>query len=52
VAVLYYLADLSVHEIARDCGISDGAVRTRLTVAKRRLERELSEDDEEVPDAR
>jgi RNA polymerase sigma-70 factor (sigma-E family) len=52
VVVLYYLADLPVHEIARDCGISDGAVRTRLAVAKRRLERELSEDDKEVPDAR
>jgi RNA polymerase sigma-70 factor (ECF subfamily) len=55
VVVLYYLADLPVHEIARDCGISDGAVRARLAVAKRRLERELSEDDKddkEVPDAR
>lgn len=52
VVVLYYLADLPVHEIARDCGISVGAVRTRLAVAKRRLERELSEDDNEVPDAR
>jgi RNA polymerase sigma-70 factor, ECF subfamily len=52
VVVLYYLADLPVHDIARDCGISDGAVRTRLAVAKRRLERELSEDDKEVPDAR
>lgn len=52
VVVLHYLADLPVHEIARDCGISDGAVRTRLAVAKRRLERELSEDDKEVPDAR
>jgi RNA polymerase sigma-70 factor (sigma-E family) len=52
VVVLYYLADLPVQEIARDCGISVGAVRTRLAVAKRRLERELSEDDEGVPDAR
>ena len=52
VIVLYYLADLPVQEIARDCGISVGGVRTRLAVAKRRLERELSEDDEGVPDAR
>jgi RNA polymerase sigma-70 factor (ECF subfamily) len=51
VLVLYYLADLPVEEIGRDCGISVGTVRTRLAVARQRLERELSESDE-VPHAR
>ena len=51
VLVLYYLADLPVEDIARDCGISVGTVRTRLAVARQRLERELSESDE-VPHAR
>ena len=51
VTVLYYLADLTVEDIARDCGISVGTVRTRLAVARQRLERELSDSDE-VPHAR
>jgi DNA-directed RNA polymerase specialized sigma24 family protein len=50
--VLYYLADLSTEEIARDCGVSAGTVRTRLAAARRRLEHELTERDEEVPNAR
>jgi RNA polymerase sigma-70 factor (ECF subfamily) len=52
VVVLYYLADLSTEEIARDCGVSAGTVRTRLAAARRRLEHELTERDEEVPNAR
>jgi RNA polymerase sigma-70 factor (ECF subfamily) len=52
VVVLYYLADLPVDDIARDCGVSAGTVRTRLTAARQRLERELKESDEEVPNAR
>jgi RNA polymerase sigma-70 factor (ECF subfamily) len=52
VLVLYYLADLPVPEIARDCGISVGTVRNRLAAARDRLERELQESDRGVPDAR
>jgi RNA polymerase sigma-70 factor (ECF subfamily) len=52
VVVLYYLADLPVDDIARDCGVSAGTVRTRLAAARQRLERELKESDEEVPNAR
>jgi len=52
VLVLYYLADLPVDDIARDCGISVGTVRTRLAAARHRLHRELTESDEEVPNAR
>jgi RNA polymerase sigma-70 factor, ECF subfamily len=52
VIVLYYLADLPVEDIARDCGISVGTVRNRLAAARDRLERELKESDQEVPDAR
>ena len=50
--VLYYLADLPVDDIARDCGISVGTVRNRLAAARQRLHRELAESDEEVPHAR
>jgi RNA polymerase sigma-70 factor (ECF subfamily) len=46
VLVLYYLADLPVDDIARDCGVSATTVRTRLAAARQRLERELSESDE------
>jgi RNA polymerase sigma-70 factor, ECF subfamily len=52
VLVLYYLADLPVEHIARECGISVGTVRNRLAAARDRLERELKESDQEVPDAR
>ena len=52
VLVLYYLADLPVDEIARDCGVSVGTVRTRLAAARQQLYRELQESDEEVPHAR
>jgi RNA polymerase sigma factor (sigma-70 family) len=55
VIVLYYLADLPVDDIARDCGVSAGTVRNRLAAARQRLERELKEPDESqwgVPNAR
>ncbi len=52
VLVLHYLADLTVEEIARDCGVSASTVRNRLAAARDRLERELKERDEEVPRAR
>jgi RNA polymerase sigma-70 factor (ECF subfamily) len=43
VLVLYYLADLPVEDIARDCGVSAGTVRNRLGAARHRLQRELQE---------
>jgi RNA polymerase sigma-70 factor, ECF subfamily len=46
--VLYYLADLPVDVIARECGVPERTVRSRLAVGRRRLERELSEHPEEV----
>ena len=52
VLVLYYLADLPVDQIARECGVSVSTVRNRLAAARDRLERELKESDQEVPDAR
>jgi RNA polymerase sigma-70 factor, ECF subfamily len=52
VLVLYYLADLPVEEIARDCGVSSSTIRNRLAAGRDRLERELKEQDEEVPHAR
>jgi RNA polymerase sigma-70 factor, ECF subfamily len=54
VLVLYYLADLPVDDIARDCEISVGTVRTRLAAARHRLHRELtgSESDGGVSNAR
>ena len=44
VLVLYYLADLPVEQIARDCGIPEGTVRTRLAAARHKLENELAEE--------
>jgi RNA polymerase sigma-70 factor, ECF subfamily len=56
VLVMHYLADLPVADIARDCQIPEGTVKTRLAAARARLERELSSDSPdssaEVPDAR
>jgi RNA polymerase sigma-70 factor (ECF subfamily) len=49
---LYYLADLPVDVIARECGIPERTVRSRLAAGRRRLERELSEYPEEVRHAR
>jgi RNA polymerase sigma-70 factor, ECF subfamily len=46
--VLYYLADLPVDVIARECGVPERTVRSRLAAGRRRLERELSEYPEGV----
>ncbi|HEV2372477.1 MAG TPA: sigma-70 family RNA polymerase sigma factor [Streptosporangiaceae bacterium] len=51
VLVLYYLADLSVGQIAAERGLPPGTVKTRLAAARRRLERELAERSEAVRDA-
>lgn len=48
VLVLYYLADLPVDVISRECEIPAGTVRTRLAAGRRRLERELRDDPEEA----
>jgi RNA polymerase sigma-70 factor (ECF subfamily) len=48
--VLYYLADLPVNDIARDCGVSVSTVRTRLAAARQRLERELADSDSPSPE--
>ena len=52
VLVLHYLADLTVDDIARDCGIPSGTVRARLASARHRLQRELTSFDEGVPNVR
>ena len=46
--VLHYLADLPVDVIARECGVPERTVRSRLAAGRQRLERELSEHPEEV----
>jgi RNA polymerase sigma-70 factor, ECF subfamily len=51
VLVLHYLADLPVEQIAADRGLPPGTVKARLAAARRRLERELTERPEVVPDA-
>jgi RNA polymerase sigma-70 factor, ECF subfamily len=52
VVVLYYLADLPVDAIARERGLPAGTVKTRLAAGRRRLEAELTQRPEAVPDAR
>jgi RNA polymerase sigma-70 factor (ECF subfamily) len=44
VLVLYYVADLSVEQIAHDRGIPVGTVKSRLTAGRRRLEAGLAQD--------
>lgn len=51
VVVLYYLADMPVAEIARECGLAAGTVKARLANARRRLEQELGQRAEAVSDA-
>ncbi len=51
VVVLHYLADLPVQEIARECGLAPGTVKTRLASGRRRLEAELGERNEAITDA-
>ncbi|HXL95347.1 MAG TPA: RNA polymerase sigma factor [Streptosporangiaceae bacterium] len=43
VLVLSYLAGLPADEIAGDCGLTPGAVRTRLAAARHRLDQELGQ---------
>jgi RNA polymerase sigma-70 factor, ECF subfamily len=52
VLAMYYLADLPVETIARECGLPLGTVKTRLAAGRRRLETELTQRPEAVPDAR
>jgi RNA polymerase sigma-70 factor (ECF subfamily) len=42
VVVLYYVADLPVDAIARECGLPVGTVKTRLAAGRRHLEQRLS----------
>jgi RNA polymerase sigma-70 factor, ECF subfamily len=42
VLVMHYLADLPVEVIARERGVPEGTVKTRLAAGRRRLERELA----------
>jgi RNA polymerase sigma-70 factor, ECF subfamily len=51
VIVLHYLADLPVNVIADECGLSVGTVKTRLLVARRHLEQQLTSRPEGVRDA-
>jgi RNA polymerase sigma-70 factor, ECF subfamily len=48
VIVLHYLADLPVDVIARECGLPVGTVKTRLVVARRHLEQQLTSRPEGV----
>jgi RNA polymerase sigma-70 factor (ECF subfamily) len=52
VLALHYLADLPVEAIARERGLPVGTVKTRLAAARRRLEAELTQHPEALPDAR
>jgi RNA polymerase sigma-70 factor (ECF subfamily) len=51
VVVLYYVADLTVEQIAHDRGIPVGTVKARLAAGRRRLEAALAAMQEEVRDA-
>jgi RNA polymerase sigma-70 factor, ECF subfamily len=42
VIVLHYVADLPVHRIAAECDLPVGTVKTRLVVARRHLEQQLT----------
>ena len=43
VIVLHYVADLQVEQIARECGMSPGTVKSRLVAGRRRLHAALKE---------
>lgn len=49
---LYYLADMSVADIARESGVAVGTVKARLASARQHIERELSEQTGAITDAR
>jgi len=48
VVALYYLADMSVAEIAQETGVAVGTVKARLATARQRIEQELSERTEAI----
>jgi RNA polymerase sigma-70 factor, ECF subfamily len=48
VVVLYYVADLAVDAIARECALPIGTVKTRLAAGRRHLEQRLSAQPESV----
>jgi len=48
VVVLHYLADLPVDEIARECGLPAGTVKTRLAAGRRHLAERLAQYPEAV----
>jgi RNA polymerase sigma-70 factor, ECF subfamily len=48
VIVLHYVADLPVNVIAAECGLPVGTVKTRLFVARRQLEQQLTSRPEGV----
>lgn len=52
VLVLHYLADLPVDQIAADRDLPSGTVKARLAAGRRRLERELGHQFQEVRDVR
>jgi RNA polymerase sigma-70 factor (ECF subfamily) len=52
VLALHYVADLPVEAIARERGLPIGTVKTRLAAARRRLEAELNQRPEAMPDVR
>jgi len=49
---LYYLADMSVADIARESGVAVGTVKARLASARQHIERELSAQTGAISDAR
>ncbi|HUA40793.1 MAG TPA: sigma-70 family RNA polymerase sigma factor [Streptosporangiaceae bacterium] len=49
---LYYLADMSVADIARESDVAVGTVKARLASARQHIERELSEQTGAISDAR
>jgi RNA polymerase sigma-70 factor, ECF subfamily len=48
VLVLHYLADLPIDEIARECGVPEGTVKSRLAAGRRHLEGLLESEPEAV----
>ncbi len=46
--MLHYVADLPVNVIADECGLPVGTVKTRLWVARRHLEQQLTSRPEGV----
>jgi RNA polymerase sigma-70 factor, ECF subfamily len=52
VIVLHYLVGLPVEAIAQERGLPSGTVKTRLAAGRRRLVAELTNDPQEVSDAR